>query len=87
MHGPLAHLHYCPLEAEPKERADGLQIFLKARKRCCLWQLDWRGVGGGCGENPQMKIEGRMEGQKIYTFYINLEMSSILKINIFPEIF
>lgn len=42
MRGPSTHLHCCSLEAVPKERADGLQIFLKVRKCYYLLQLNWK---------------------------------------------
>lgn len=56
MCGPSTHLHCCPLEAVPKERADGLQIFLKVRKCYYLLQLSWKRK-----KNPYRKIEGRNE--------------------------
>lgn len=40
--GVSTHPHCCPLEAVPKERADGLQIFLKVRKCYYLLQPNWK---------------------------------------------
>lgn len=55
--GVSTHLHCCPLEAVPKERADGLQIFLKVRKCYYLLQPNWKRKKKE--KNPYRKIEGR----------------------------
>lgn len=85
-HGPLAHLHCCSLAGVPKERADGLQIFLKVRN--CLLQLNWKREKKLKKKIPTEENSGENEGQKMYIFYIKLEIGFIfLKINIFSEMF
>lgn len=75
--GVSTHPHCCPLEAVPKERADGLQIFLKVRKCYYLLQPNWKRKKKE--KIPTEKQRAEMEGQKMCTFYINLEISFNLK--------
>lgn len=78
-HGPLAHLHCRSLEGIPKERADGLQIFLKVTNCYYLLQFNWKRKKIQKGNPYRKKCSVEIEGQKIYTFCIKLEISFILK--------
>jgi len=62
--GPSTHLHCCLLEAVPKERAGGLQIFLRVRKCYYLLQLNWKRKKKKRKKNPYRRIEGRYRRAK-----------------------
>lgn len=72
-HDPLAHLQCYSLEGMPKERAGGLQIFLKVRNSYYLLQLNWKRKKIQ-KLNPYRNWRGEMN-----TFDIKLEISFIFK--------